>query len=246
MTDNRIPLSDEIKAARADLQDTLGYQFTNTDLLAEALTHPSVIKQNQNITHNQRLEFLGDRVIGLVIADALFGATDQEREGVLTRRYADCVENTRLSEIARDLNIGPALLVQHNSNLDEVDKVLADALEALIGAIWRDGGIDAVRRVILQVWTPMMDQNAGDVKDFKTQLQEFAHKQKINVPKYKIVEQLGLDHAPLFTIMVSCGNYQIKAQGSSKRLAEQAAAEAWLEHYAHKPNANNTRAVQGV
>ena len=90
----------------------LDYQFKNPDLLNEALLHPSVAPSNKNAQNNQRLEFLGDRVIGLVIADALFAATDDEREGHLTRRYADCVENARLAKIARELEIGGALVVQ--------------------------------------------------------------------------------------------------------------------------------------
>ena len=166
---------------------------------------------------------------------ALYGSTDQEREGVLTRRYADCVENARLCKIARSLNIGPALLVQDNTNLNDIDKVLADALEALIGAIWRDGGMDAARRVILHIWGPLMDQNVNDVKDYKTQLQELAHKHGIAVPKYKIVDRAGPDHAPEFTIMVTCGQHDIEAKGSSKRQAEQVAAEAWLNQYSDTP-----------
>lgn len=235
MTDAPTSLPAKTIAAQNALEETLGYHFNNRDLLTEALTHPSAIKTNQHAVHNQRLEFLGDRVIGLVIADALFGSTDREREGVLTRRYADCVENARLCKIARDLDIGPALLVQDNSNLGNVDKVLADALEALIGAVWRDGGMDAARRVILTIWGPLMDQNINDVKDYKTRLQEFAHKHGIAVPKYKIINREGPDHAPSFTIIVSCGQHEIEAKGSSKRQAEQSAAEAWLSHYADKP-----------
>ncbi len=238
MTDQRITLSPEIIAARALLQDRLGYHFTNSDLLAEALTHPSAIKQHQDTKHNQRLEFLGDRVIGLVIADTLFSSTDQEREGVLTRRYADCVENARLGQIARGLDIGPALLVQHNTTLHDIDKVLADALEALVGAIWRDGGMDAARRVIMHIWGPLIADSISDVKDFKTRLQEYAHKHKINVPKYKITERAGPDHAPEFTIMVTCGAHEIAAKGTSKRLAEQAAAEAWLIQFGDMAKAN--------
>ena len=141
----------------------LDYQFKNPDLMNEALLHPSVAPSNKNALNNQRLEFLGDRVIGLVIADALFAATHDEREGHLTRRYADCVENARLAKIARELEIGGALVVQHNTSLADKDKVLADALEALIGAIWRDGGIDAARLVIFKIWGDLIatDSSAG-------------------------------------------------------------------------------------
>ena len=225
-------MTPDITSAREELQKKLGYQFQNTELLAEALTHPSAITQNQNIKHNQRLEFLGDRVIGLVIADTLFSSTDQEREGILTRRYADCVENARLSQIARDLNIGPAMLVQSNSALNDIDKVLADALEALIGAVWRDSGMDSARRVILKIWGPLIDGKISDVKDAKTQLQEYAHKHKIAIPRYKVADRSGPDHAPIFKVNVICGEHDATAEGSSKRLAEQAAAEMWLRDFA--------------
>ena len=228
LSESDLNLTPAIKVARNALQDKLGYAFKDKDLLAEALTHPSAIKQNQDIKHNQRLEFLGDRVIGLVIADTLFSSTNQEREGILTRRYADCVENARLGHIARDLDIGPAMVVQSNTSLQDIDKVLADALEALIGAIWRDGGMDAARPVILKIWGPLIAGNVSDVKDAKTKLQEYAHKHKISTPRYKIIERTGPDHAPLFKVMVSCGEEDATAEGSSKRLAEQAAAELWL------------------
>ena len=234
LADLSLNLTPEIIAARTALQDKLGYQFKDQMLLAEALTHPSAIRQNQDIKHNQRLEFLGDRVVGLVIADTLFSSTDQEREGVLTRRYADCVENARLGQIARGLDIGSAMMVQSNTALNDVDKVLADALEALIGAVWRDGGMDAARRVILKIWGPLIDGHASDIKDSKTRLQEYAHKMKIAVPKYKIVDRSGPDHAPVFTVMVTCGEYEATSEGSSKRLAEQAAADLWLDQYANE------------
>lgn len=207
----------------------LDYQFKNPDLLNEALLHPSVAPSNKKAPNNQRLEFLGDRVIGLVIADALFAATSDEREGHLTRRYADCVENARLAKIARELDIGGALVVQHNTSLADKDKVLADALEALIGAIWRDGGINAARLVIFKIWGDLIATDSSAAKDFKTQLQEYAHQHHIAMPQYNITDKSGPDHALVFTITVTCGDHQASAEASSRRGAEQKAAEMWLK-----------------
>ena len=219
----------EIATARMALMQRLDYQFKNPDLLNEALLHPSVAPSNKNALNNQRLEFLGDRVIGLVIADALFAATDDEREGHLTRRYADCVENARLAKIARELEVGGALVVQHNTSLADKDKVLADALEALIGAIWRDGGIDAARLVIFKIWGDLIATDSSAAKDFKTQLQEYAHQHHIAMPQYSITDRSGPHHALVFTITVSCGDHQASAEASSRRGAEQKAAEMWLK-----------------
>jgi ribonuclease-3 len=237
LTDRDNHLSADIIAARAQLQDRLGYHFDDETLLTEALTHPSILKQNKKLKHNQRLEFLGDRVIGLVIADILFSSTDQEREGVLTRRYANHVENARLGVIARDLQLGAALLVQSNTTLSDTDSVLADALEALIGAIWRDGGMDAARRVILTIWGALLDEDISTIENFKTDLQEHAHRHKLNPPEYEIIGRHGPEHALEFTVRVRCGGDDVTAKGTSKRQAEQSAAEAWLNQFAASYNA---------
>jgi len=216
-------------AALDKLMERLGYRFGNTALLIEALTHPSFMSGNGDTANNQRLEFLGDRVIGLVIADALFTAMAAEREGQLTRRYADCVENSRLARIARDLEIGRFLKVQPNTSLSETDKVLADALEAVIGAIWRDGGMDAARRVISSIWGEKITGEATVAKDNKTRLQEYALDRKMGLPKYAIIDRTGPDHEPLFTVSVRLGEEEITATGMSKRSAEQHAAALMLE-----------------
>jgi len=209
--------------------ERLGYQFTNETLLDEALTHPSFMTNRSDITNNQRLEFLGDRVIGLVIADALFTAMSSEREGQLTRRYADCVENSRLASIARDLDIGRFLRTQPNTSLAETDKVLADALEAVIGAVWRDGGMDAARRVITAIWGDMITGGATVAKDNKTRLQEYALDHKLGLPKYAIIGRKGPDHEPTFIVSVTLGDEALVASGMSKRSAEQKAAALMLE-----------------
>jgi ribonuclease-3 len=223
-------LTDEgsITEARAALLDQLGYRFRDESLIDEALTHPSMAVIDPGRSHYQRLEFLGDRVLGLVIADSLFSLVDDEREGLLTRRYAECVENAALARVARDLGIGPALRVQPNTNLAETDKVLADALEAMIGAIWRDGGMAAVRPVILSIWGNLME-TCSTRKDSKSALQEYALERKMGLPVYEVVDRSGPDHAPQFVIAVSLGEWRLEAKGASKRQAEQQAASLMLE-----------------
>lgn len=222
-------LPKDVQVNRAKLAERLGYTFRKQALFDEALTHSSSMVGHGPQVNNQRLEFLGDRVIGLIIADILFASTSHEREGHLTRRYADCVENARLAKISRDLGVGAALHVQANTNLADTDKVLADALEALIGAIWRDGGIDAASEVIRNIWGPLITEESTDEKDFKTQLQEYAHQQHIEPPSYAITDRQGPDHALVFTITVTCGGRAVAGTGTSRRQAEQNAAALWIK-----------------
>ncbi len=221
---NKPPASSS--GARAELLGRLGYDFSDTALLDAALSHSSI----EPIANNERLEFLGDRVIGLVIADALFGLAPDASEGQLSRRYSDCVDNRQLAKIARGIGLGGCLSVQLGTDLANQDKVLADALEALLGAIWRDGGMDAARPVIMGIWADLITSSArSEIKDSKTLLQEYAHRQHLPLPAYAIIGRGGTEHRPIFTIEVTCGNRTAKAVGSSKQLAEKLAAAAWLE-----------------
>ena len=214
---------------RTTLMKHLGYSFKDQKLLEEALTHSSINTNETGRANNQRLEFLGDRVIGLIMADTLFGSISEEREGTLTRRYADCVENSRLAEIARGLDLGAALETMPNSDEAKTDKVLADALEALMGAIWRDGGVEAVRPVILKIWSNLLTEGTSSLKDSKSRLQEYAMEKKLPMPQYRQVERTGPDHAPVFVISVTFNGLSSDASGSSKRQAEQKAASNLLE-----------------
>ena len=218
----------ELREARNRLLERIGYEFKDQGLLEEALSHPSINAENRGRVNNQRLEFLGDRVIGLIMADALFGSISGEREGSLTRRYADCVENSRLAEIARNLDLAPALETMPNTAEAKTDKVLADALEALMGAIWRDGGVEAVRPVIMGIWSDLLNEGTSKVKDSKSRLQEYAMEHKLPMPQYRMVERSGPDHAPQFIISVSFDGRSTKAAGTSKRQAEQEAAKLML------------------
>ena len=232
-----------MKAARKALLDRLGYQFKDGGLLDEALTHSSL--EGSGLRHNQRLEFLGDRVLGLIVADSLYGMYKSEREGLLTVRYQECVKNETLSRIARDLGIGEALKVMPGTRL--TDNMLSDALEALMGAVWLDGGMEAVRPMLLGVMGRIMERGAGQDdeaarkdgrprrkagegrKDSKTRLQELAQDRKLELPVYELVDQTGPDHAPEFRIVVRLEGLQAEASGPSKNQAEKKAAELLLK-----------------
>ena len=221
--------AEKVTAARKELLKRLAYQFKDEGLFDEALTHPSFNRIAPEQPDNQRLEFLGDRVLGLIIADSLFAKHPDVAEGVLSRRYADCVSNETLAQIARSLKIGEALSVQPNTNLGDVDKVLADALEAIIGAIWRDGGMVAVQPIIADIWKDVIAEAQGKAKDSKTLLQEYMLKHKMSLPVYDIIDRKGTDHAPEFFVRLIAGDKVAEASGSSKQQAEQNAATIMLE-----------------
>lgn len=229
-------LHENIIAAHKALEDKINYQFIDKALLIEAMTHPSILAGKTNKTspgsNNQRLEFLGDRVINLIIADAIFTQMINEREGVLTRLYHDCVDNVTMAELARQLSLGNALLVQENTDLANTDKVLADALEALIGAIWRDGGYSEASRVVLSIWQKKLTSGFKVEKDAKSRLQEYALKHFAVLPEYEVIHITGPSHQPEFTVAVNLDDLSSDAIGSSRRQAEQNAADAWLNEHA--------------
>ena len=222
------PSNPSRKAAREALLDRLGYRFKDEGLLEEALTHSSLENLKPGRRHNQRLEFLGDRVLGLVVADSLFGALAGEREGSLTDRYHECVSNRTLARQARAIGLGEALETQPGTSLADTDNVLADALEAVIGAVWRDGGMEAVRPVLLNLWGGIIEGGGGG-KDGKSRLQEYALERKLGYPDYALVDQRGPDHAPEFRVAVRLGGHEAEATGASKQQAEQKAAAILLK-----------------
>ena len=225
----KIRLTQAVVKAREDLLNRIGYRFSNMSLLDEALLHPSAQSELRVSINNQRLEFLGDRVINLVVADMIFIDGEERPEGVMARFYIDCVENTAMAKIAHSLDLGKALVVQNNTALAETDKVLADALEALIGAIWRDGGIDPAYRVVRDLWKETMLEAGARGKDNKTRLQEHALAQYQVLPQYKMVGREGPDHAPIFTVEVMLEAMTAQGIGKSLRLAEHEAAKTILE-----------------
>ncbi|MDX2074456.1 MAG: ribonuclease III [Alphaproteobacteria bacterium] len=206
------------------LAERIGYSFRDESLLALALSHPSLGRE----TSNQRLEFLGDSVLGLVIAELLYEMYPAEQEGELARRLAALVRGETLVGIAEALALGEALQLsasEAGSGGRKAASNLEDALESLIGAIYLDGGIDAAKNFIKPLWQGLASAAVNPPKDAKTALQEWAQARGIPVPNYTVTSQTGPAHAPEFTVEVSVErNGTASATAASKRAAEQAAA----------------------
>ncbi len=223
------------------LAERLGYAFTNLDALRQALTHPSVdqggvarkSRSGRRATPYERLEFLGDRVLGLAIADLLYRSFPNESEGDLARRHVALVRRESLAEVAGKIGLGDAL---HLSKGEETGggrsnpSLLADACEAVIGALYLDGGFSAAQSMIERFWTPMMTQPVKPPKDAKTALQEWAQAMARPLPAYRVVSQDGPDHDPLFVVEVTVEGFApVASNGPTKRAAEQNAAKTLLE-----------------
>ena len=217
------------KASLAVFQQRLGYQFTEIGFLEEALTHVSAAGQGRSY---QRLEFLGDRVLGLVVSTMLFEAFPDAPEGELSKRLADLVRKESCAAIAREWSLGDHLRMgegEMRSGAKKRDAMLGDACEAVIGAVFRDGGLAAADALVRASWMTRMQAPLSVPKDAKTMLQEIVQARGLPVPNYRDVGRRGPDHAPQFEIAVLVqGQPEVTATGPSKRLAERAAAERWL------------------
>lgn len=220
-------------AAVAQLEARIGHPFSDRDLLERALTHASVGEGATKVRHYERLEFLGDRVLNLLAAERLMGLDAEAREGELSRRLANLVNYQACAAVARDIGLGDALRLSASATkigARESDTVLGDACEALIGALYVDGGFEAARDFFLRFWAKAFDGlGSPRGKDPKTQLQEWAQGQGLPLPTYGVVAREGPDHAPAFTVEVRVQGYDPEAaQGRSKQEAEKAAALAML------------------
>lgn len=217
-------------AGLAVLCDRLGHRFKDEALLVEALTHSSAITRARQANY-QRLEFIGDRVLALVVADLLFRRFPAENEGQLARRLNELVRLETCAEVARELGIAPFLVLgsgEKRAGGSDKPAILGDVCEALIGALFRDGGIDVARRFIERYWENRIAA-AAVPRDAKTALQEWAQGRGLPAPAYQLESRSGADHAPHFTISVSViGQGAAEGSGSSKRAAEQQAAGALL------------------
>ena len=223
------------KGDPADFEKTLGYQFRDPGLLHRALTHASVLAERGNhdpAATYQRLEFLGDRVLGLVVADMLISAYSDAAEGELARRLARLVSGETCADVALDMGLEAIVrlgrsLARKRSGV--ASGILADVCESVIGALYRDGGLEAARPVIERYWRSRMIAMSGPLRDAKTELQEWAHRKGLATPNYRELSRSGPDHAPAFEIEVMIdGRQSAVGRGRSKREAEQAAAEAVL------------------
>ncbi len=212
-------------------QTLLGHRFTRPDLLAEALTHRSAAGA-KGVGSNERLEFIGDRVLGLIVAEWLIERFPNEQEGKLGPRLAALVSKPALAEIAQTHGLAPLLNVAAGESKRGVRNqatVLADALEAIIGALYLDAGLDASRNFLRRVMADVVDKQFIPPKDPKTALQEWVLKRALPLPEYEVVEMSGPSHAPHFVIKVCVGDASGRGEAGSKRAAEQAAAQALLE-----------------
>ena len=218
----------------ADLEefsDRLGHKFQRPDLLNRAVTHASISSGTR--PDNQRLEFLGDRVLGLVMAEALLDADRDASEGVLAPRFNALVRRETCADMAREVDLGAVLKLGRSEMMSggrRKEALLADAMEAVIAAVYLDGGFDAARDVVLGLWGKRVQTVKTDARDSKTSLQEWAQARGQTPPDYVEVAREGPDHAPIFTVEARLQGGDIaKASAASKRSAEQAAAAALLK-----------------
>jgi len=217
------------------LQQEIGHRFSDPDLLRRALTHASAkdaAGRDAGLSTYQRLEFLGDRVLGLVVADMLVGRYDNATEGELSRRLARLVSGETCAEIGRALGLGRYMIVEGSvlkSGGKAADSLHADICESIIGAIYCDGGLEAARTFIESNWSDRINSMTGPLRDAKTELQEWAHKRDLSTPRYHEISRSGPDHAPVFEVEVIIDRFEgATAKGRSKREAEHKAAEAVL------------------
>jgi ribonuclease III len=205
------------------------YTFANPHLLKMALTHPSMLRTQRN-SDFERLEFLGDRVLGLVVAQTIYERHIHETEGDLAKRLANLVCRETCLEVAHTLKLSDSLKASFG-DLSPNSAILADAVEALIGALYLDGGLEAAAAFIRHYWQPFLERDIHPPKDAKTELQELAQRKGSGiVPHYTVLEHSGPAHAPHFTVRVSVAKLgEAIGTGNSKRQAEQMAARLLLE-----------------
>jgi ribonuclease-3 len=213
-----------------ELTKRLSHRFKRKRLLREALTHPSAA--NDPTQSYERLEFLGDRVLALIISDLLLARFPHEAEGALARRLSALVRRETLAEVAAGIELGEHLIFaksEQEAGASANPALLANACEAVIGALYLDGGLAAARDFVLPLWTPLLEAEQIPPQDAKTALQEWAQGRGLALPEYREVRREGPPHEPVFTVEVSViGQPPARGEGRSKRLAEQAAAARLL------------------
>lgn len=222
--------ANRIEVLKAALFEKTGYAFKDGERLDRALTHSSA--RGNTIANYERLEFLGDRVLGLVVADMLFAAHPDADEGELSLRFNQLVDAKTCADVAVSLDL--VKLIRAGSDLGnpgakKLVNVRADVVEALIAAFYLDGGMEAAKSFIHANWKQRMEGTVEARRDAKTELQEWAHRDCAAQPSYEIVSREGPDHDPHFAVRVSVGIYPPEiGEGRSKRLAEQDAATRFL------------------
>jgi len=210
-------------------QDRLGYRFVNTQLLELALTHAST----GGNTNYERLEFLGDRVLGLVVADLLYKTFPGEHEGALAKRHAALVCTETLAQVAQELDLSELVIASHgerSSGGAAQENLLADCMEAIIGAAYLDNGLAPCADIIGGLWGERIHKLSQPPMDPKTGLQEWAQARRLPIPVYEVTGKDGPDHSPIFHVTVSLRGFDpVSASGPSRRAAEKIAAQNLLE-----------------
>lgn len=225
-------LSSDLQA----FQGRIGYEFKDPELLIRALTHGSFSSATR--PDNQRLEFLGDRVLGLVMSEKLLRDDPNAPEGTLAPRYNALVRKETCADVARQVDVGAVLKLGRSEMKTGGRRKLAllgDAMEAVIAAVYLDAGLEPARNMIVTLWGDRIDKVEDDARDPKTSLQEWAQARKMPPPKYIETNREGPDHAPMFTIKAELSNGRsATAEANSKRAAEQAAARTLLKQLESK------------
>jgi ribonuclease-3 len=215
-----------------DLAARLPHRFARPDLLLHALTHRSAADpRKQMLDSNERLEFVGDRVLALLMAEWLAERFPAEREGDLGKRLAALVAQDALAKVAAALGLAPALRIPPNEERSGVRNrasVLSDAVEAILGAIYLDGGLVPARELVRREWAPLLEASARPPVSPKTRLQEWSLGRALGLPEYMLVSTTGPSHSPIFVVRVLAAGQEADGTGESKRAAEQAAAERLL------------------
>ena len=212
-----------------NLEKKINYKFKDKKLLVKSLTHKSYDK----INNNEKIEFLGDRVLGLIIAKKLLEIYPEEKEGILDKKFASLVNKKTCLQIANNISLEKYILTFNpkNRKIKVEDKVIADCCEALIGAIYLDKGFTAVENFILTFWNKNIKESVITQIDAKTKLQEYSLKKFKKLPTYKIISNTGPRHKPIFKVAVKLPNTKFYiGQGTSKKDAEQNAAIICLEN----------------
>ena len=212
-----------MKIIYQNLEKKLKFNFKDKKILIKSLTH----KSYDNQKNNEKMEFLGDRVLGLVVAKKLLEIYPDEKEGILDKKFASLVNKRTCLEIAKNLDLEKYILIfkPKNKNIKIEDKVIADCCEALIGAIYLDKGFIAVEKIILYLWKKKIEESVITEIDAKTKLQEFSLKKFKKLPIYKLISNTGPRHKPIFKVGVKLVNSKFYvSEGKSKKDAEQNAA----------------------
>ena len=218
-----------MKINLSNLEKKLDIKFKNSDLLVRALTHKSFNSED----NNEKIEFLGDRVLGLVIAKKLLEIYPNEKEGILDKKFASLVNKKTCLEIAKKIELEKYILTFNpkNKKIKIEDKVVSDSCEALIGAIYLDKGFLICEKIILELWKNKISESVVTPIDAKTKLQELSLKKFKKLPIYKLISNTGPRHKPIFKIAVKLQNTKFfTAEGNSKKNAEQNAAQLCLDH----------------